>query len=65
MKKLLKKVPLRKKESERTKVEKIVRDVVFFAVVIFAAVMTYAYLDAKSQLVEAESEATIVAMNLF
>ncbi len=64
MKRLLKKVPLRKKESERTKVEKIVRDVVFFAIVIFAAIMTYAYLDAKAQLVEAESDAIIVAMNI-
>jgi hypothetical protein len=61
MKNLLKKVPLRKKEHERTKGEKIVRNLAFFGVVIFTALMAYAFVDAQASLVEAE--ANFIAMN--
>ncbi|MDR0860831.1 MAG: hypothetical protein LBO09_07885 [Candidatus Peribacteria bacterium] len=61
MKKILKKIPLRKKEHERTKGEKIARNLAFFGVVIFTAIMAYALVDAEASLVEAETN--LVAVN--
>ena len=39
------KIGLVKPECERTKTQKIVRDVAFFAVVIYAAVISFLYFD--------------------
>ncbi len=52
MKKLVKK--LHKAEAERTKVQKIVRDVAFFWVVVYAAVMTFMVFTAEADKTEAE-----------
>ena len=54
MKKLLKKVPLRKKEAERTKKEKRTRDIAFFGVVALALIMGAFTINAESEAVEAE-----------
>lgn len=55
MKKLVKKL-VHKPESERSKMQKILRDVAFFGVVIYAAVMTFLVFDAKAQEVQAEND---------
>lgn len=55
MKKVVKKM-VHKPESERSKVEKIVRDVAFFGVVLYAAVMTFLVVDAKANAVKAEAD---------
>ena len=60
MKRVLKKVPLRKKEIHRTKGEKIVRDLAFFGVVAFAAIMTFATLNAEASLLEAEANTATI-----
>ncbi|MBQ9553743.1 hypothetical protein IJU97_01965 [bacterium] len=49
-----KKVGLHKPESERSTTQKIIRDVVFFGVVVYAAVMTFLVIDAESTEVEVE-----------
>ena len=46
------KIGLVKPECERTKTQKIVRDVAFFAVVIYAAVISFLYFDAEAQIIE-------------
>ena len=56
MAKKLKKTLFYKKESERTKKEKLVRAVVFFGVVIYTAIMGYLLIDANARLAEAEAE---------
>ena len=43
-----------KKESERSKTEKIVRDVVFYGLVIYAAVLGYLLVDANIALANAQ-----------
>lgn len=55
MKKLVKKI-VHKPESERSRKEKIIRNITFFGVVIYAAVLTVFVLNAKAQQVEAEAE---------
>lgn len=62
MKKVAKKICLHKAESERTKMQKIVRDVAFFGVVVYAAVMTFLFFDAGFS--QAEAEANLVASNI-
>lgn len=54
MKRLVKKF-VHKPESERSKTEKLIRDIAFFGVVIYAAVMTFLVFNAETQQVEAES----------
>jgi hypothetical protein len=68
MKRILKRVPMRKKEAERTRVEKVVRDLAFFGVLAFTAVMAYATIDAEAKLAEAEADyaegSYVVSMNI-
>ena len=45
-----------KKESERTKRERLCRDIVFYGVTIFAAVMWYLFVNANINLVNAETD---------
>ena len=45
-----------KKECDRTPTEKLVRDVVFYGVVIYAAVMGYLLVDANVNLANAQAE---------
>ena len=47
---------LHKRESERTKSEKVVRDVVCYGVTIFAAVMWFLFVKANVDLANAESD---------
>lgn len=54
MKRLVKKI-VHKPESERSKTEKLIRDIAFFGVVVYAAVMTFLVFNAETQQVEAES----------
>jgi hypothetical protein len=54
MKRLVKKF-VHKPESERSKAEKLIRDIAFLGVVIYAAVMTFLVFNAETQQVEAES----------
>ena len=54
MKRLVKKF-VHKPESERSKAEKLIRDIAFFGVVVYAAVMTFLVFNAETQQVEAES----------
>jgi len=49
-----KKIGLHKPENERSKAQKIIRDVVFFWVVVYAAVMTFLVIDAESNEIEVE-----------
>lgn len=67
IKEFSKKIGLYKPENERTKTQKVIRDVAFFGVVIYAAVITFLYIDAESQVVEldcgAYSAANQVAFN--
>lgn len=55
MKKVAKKLGLHKTEAERTKTQKLVRDLAFFGVVVYAAVMTFLVFNAETQQVEAEA----------
>ncbi len=55
MKKVAEKFGLHKAESERTKTQKLVRDLAFFGVVVYAAVMTFLVFNAETQQVEAEA----------
>ncbi len=48
---------LYKKESERSRKEKICRDIACYGVTIFAAVMGFLLVDANASLANAESEA--------
>jgi len=45
-----------KKESERTKSEKLCRDIAFYGVTIFTAVMGFLLVDANASLLEAEAD---------
>ena len=56
MAKELKKKLIYKKEAERTKTEKLVRDVVMFAVVIYAAVLGFMVVNANVNLANAQAE---------
>lgn len=56
IKEFSKKIGLYKPENERTKAQKIARDVAFYAVVIYAAVITFLYIDAESQAIELECQ---------
>jgi hypothetical protein len=49
---LLRKLWFIKPESERTKTQKVVRDVALFAVVVYAAVISFLYFDAEAEIVE-------------
>lgn len=62
MKKMVKKLGLHKDETERTKTQKIVRDVAFFGVVIYAAVMTFMVFSAEAD--RAEAETNLVSANV-
>ncbi len=55
MAKKLKKNLVYKKESERTKKEKLVRNLIFFGVVIYTAIMWYLLVNANAKLAEAEA----------
>ena len=54
MKKEVAKKLVYKKESERSKTEKIIRDVVFYGLVIYAAVLGYLLVDANITLANAQ-----------
>ena len=54
-----KKIGLHKPETERTKMQRIIRDVVFFGVVVYAAVMTFLVIDATSHEVEVEAASMV------
>ncbi len=56
MKKALKKIPLKKAESCRSKKEKLIRNGVFFGAVICTAVFAYAFVNAQVDLVEADAQ---------
>ena len=45
-----------KKESERTKTEKIVRDIVFYGLVVYVAVLGYLLVSANIDLTNAQTE---------
>ena len=51
------KIWLVKPESERTKTQKVIRDVAFYAVIIYAAVISFLYFDAESKVIELDCEA--------
>ena len=55
MAKKLKKTLVYKKESERTKKEKLFRTIVCFVVVIYTAIMWYLLVNANAKLAEAEA----------
>ena len=48
---------LHKKESERTRREKVCRDIACYGVTIFAALMGFLLIDANASLAEAEADA--------
>lgn len=54
---------LYKPENERTKAQKVARDIAFFSVVIYAAVISFLYFDAESTIIEygcqAQSDAAV------
>ena len=54
MKKIVKKI-VHKPEAERSKTERLIRDIAFFGVIVYAAVMTFLVVNAESTQVEAES----------
>ncbi|MBO4203580.1 hypothetical protein J5893_01975 [bacterium] len=56
MKKLLAHLPLTKAESARSKKEKLVRNITFFAVVICVAAGGYALVNAQVDVMEAEAQ---------
>ena len=62
MKKMVKKLGLHKDETERTKTQKIMRDVDFFGVVVYAAVMTFMVFSAEAD--RAEAETNLVSANV-
>jgi hypothetical protein len=67
-KSVCKKLGLYKPEAERTKAQKTIRDITFFAVVIYAATITFLYMDAVSHAVELDCDSysqqiTQVALN--
>ncbi|MBR7037065.1 hypothetical protein IKI14_04290 [bacterium] len=59
---------LHKRESERTRKEKICRDIACYGVTIFAALMGFLLVDANASLAEAEADAAdagvVVAQHL-
>ena len=56
MAKDLRKKLLYKKESERTRTEKLVRDLVMYGVVIYAAVLGFLFVNANVNLANAQAE---------
>ena len=54
MKKIVKKI-VHKPEAERSKTERLIRDIAFFGVIVYAAVMTFLVINAESTKVEADS----------
>ena len=55
MKKIVKKI-VHKPEAERSKTERLLRDIAFFGVIVYAAVMTFLVINAESTQAEAESQ---------
>ena len=55
MKKIVKKI-VHKPEAERSKTERLIRDIAFFGVIVYAAVMTFLVINTESTQVEAESQ---------
>ena len=55
MKKIVKKI-VHKPEAERSKTERLLRDIAFFGVIVYAAVMIFLVINAESTQVEAESQ---------
>lgn len=68
MKNTMKQKIFHKKECERTKREKICRDIACYGVTIFAALMGFLLVDANASLLEAEADAAedsiVVAQHL-
>ncbi|GHW02876.1 hypothetical protein AGMMS50249_6620 [candidate division SR1 bacterium] len=56
MKKILKKVPLSKKEVDRTKAERLIRDLIFFAIGVIVTIFAYAIYDADASIVDEEMQ---------
>ena len=54
MKKIVKKI-VHKPEAERSKTERLIRDIAFFGVIVYAAVMTFLVINAESTKAEADS----------
>ena len=54
MKKIVKKI-VHKPEAERSKTERLIRDIAFFGVIVYDAVMTFLVINAESTKVEADS----------
>lgn len=54
MKKIVKKI-VHKPEAERSKTERLLRDIAFFGVIVCVAVMTFLVINAESTKVEADS----------
>ena len=54
MKKIVKKI-VHKPEAERSKTERLIRDIAFCGVSVYAAVMTFLVINAESTKVEADS----------
>ena len=52
---------LYKPENERTKAQKIARDVACFAVVVYAAVISFLYFSAESTVIELDCQAQLQA----
>lgn len=63
MKKTVKKF-VHKPESERSKKEKLIRDIAFFGVVIYSAVLTFFVFDSQAKQVEAENAALSAQINV-
>ena len=56
MKKLTKERLLHKKEADRTKTEKLIRDIACYSVVIYAAILGFLLVDANANLANAQAE---------
>ena len=56
VKEKLKKMPLKKAESDRTKKERVIRDIVCYAVVAYVAVLSILFVNAQVKLANASSD---------
>ena len=56
MKKTTKQRLFHKKESERTKTEKIIRDVIFYGLIIYVAILGFKLVNANIELANAQTE---------
>ena len=52
-----------KKESERTKAERLIRDLVCYGIVIYVAILGYLFVNAQVNLANAQIDALSQAMN--